>query len=76
MDIENKILTVNGQKYLVMETVEYNNKKYAYLINKNNELDAMFREVIVDNGLKLSNIDSDFFEKQIYPLFVEKFKNY
>lgn len=76
MDYNNKVFTINNKKYLVMDTVILDNKNYVFLINKENEMDNQFKEIIYDGNLILKNIDSELFQEKIYPLFLEKFKNY
>lgn len=76
MDYNNKIFTINNKKYLVMDTVILDNKNYVFLINKENEMDNQFKEIIHDGNLILKNIESKLFQEKIYPLFLEKFKNY
>ncbi len=77
MDFENKIITLdNGKSYMVIDTVVYENKTYAYLVNKFDELDSMFREIVSGDNLSLNMIEKDLFSQKIYPLFIEKFSNY
>jgi len=77
MNIEDKVLTINGNEYVVVESVELDNKKYVYLVNTNNEIDSMFREIIINNEeMNAVSINKDLFTNEIYPLFIEKFKNY
>ncbi len=74
MDFNDKVITLgNGKSYLVIDTVIYENKTYAYLVNKFDELDSMFREI---SSMGLNEIDKDLFSQKIYPLFIEKFSNY
>lgn len=73
MDLENKVIvTDEGTRYLIIETVEYENRKFAYLANDKNELETMFVE-ITDNGISIKTIVPEFFEGIIFPLFQEKF---
>lgn len=73
MDLENKVIvTDEGTRYLIIETVEYENRKFAYLVNDKNELETMFVE-IADNGNSVKTIVPEFFEGIIFPLFQEKF---
>lgn len=76
MDINNKVLTIDDKKYLVIETVEFEDKQYVYLLNKNDALDSMFREFFFEENYGLKKIDPKLFEEKIYPLFIEKFQNY
>lgn len=76
MDFNNKVFTINNQKYLVIDTVSLDNKNYVLLVNKEKDEDSQFKEVINDGNLFLQNIESNLFKEKVYPLFLEKFKNY
>ena len=77
MNIEDKVLTINNNEYIVIDTIDLDNKKYAYLVNTANELDSMFKEIIInEEEMRIESIDKDLFTNKIYPLFIEKFKNY
>jgi len=76
MDIDDKVLVVNNVEYIVVETVDAENKKYAYLVNAKDETDTIFREVILSGGLRVVPIEKEIFKQKIYPLFIEKFKKY
>jgi len=76
MSIEDKVLTVNNKDYIVIETVQFEGRIYAYLVNNANVSDSIFKEIVVDNDMKLLSIEKTLFSEKIYPLFLEKFKNY
>jgi len=76
MNIDDKVLIVDNKEYIVVETVEYEGKLYAYLVNNANVIDSIFKEVIFNDDMKLLSIDKSLFLEKIYPLFLEKFKNY
>lgn len=76
MNIDDKVLIVDNKEYIVVETVEYEGKLYAYLVNNANAIDSIFKEVILNDDMKLLSIDKSLFLEKIYPLFLEKFKNY
>ena len=63
----------NGKDYIVIEQVEYDRKKYLYLVNDADEMDSKYVEV-KDN--KITQIDPNLFMEKIFPLFAEKMKNY
>ena len=70
MDLNNKNITLSdGEKYLVIEQVDYEGKTYVYLVNYNNASDAMFVE-IKDN--KIAQIDPQLFQDKILPMFTDK----
>lgn len=71
MDYSNDKFTLeNGKTYLVIEQVDYDNKIYLYIANRDDEKDTKFVEIKDDN---LLDIDPVLFEEKIFPLFVEKF---
>ena len=70
MDYSNDKFTLdNGKTYLVIEQVNYDNKTYLYIANRDDEKDTKFVEIKDD---ELLNIDPILFEEKILPLFVEK----
>ena len=77
MNIENLLFTLeNGKKYMIIETVQLDGKQYAYLVNRDNEIDSMFREVALTEEKGLKEIDKDLFKEKIYPMFIKKFESY
>lgn len=68
---DKKITLDDGKAYLVIEEVEQDGRIYLCLVNSQNEEDMNFVE-IKDN--KAVDIESDFFNKNILPLFMDKFK--
>ena len=71
--IDTKFTLDNGKTYLVVEQVNYNGGIYLYISNADDENDTRFVEVKDD---RVTNIDPELFEKTIFPLFMEKFRNY
>lgn len=69
---DNVIITESKKRFLIIETVEYENRKFAFLVNDKNNLDTMFIEIL-DDGKSIKTIVPEFFEGIIYPLFNEKF---
>jgi len=77
MNVDDKLFTLsNGKKYIVLESLEYEGKKYAYLSNKDNELDTMFVEFNFENGMMFKEVEKKYLQEKILPLFLEKFSNY
>lgn len=77
MNIDDKLFTLgNGKQYMVLESLDYEGTKYAYLSNKDNELEALLVKVIIDNGIKFEKIEPNFLNNKILPLFLEKFQRY
>jgi len=68
----NVIITESKKRYLIIETVEYETRIFAFLVNDKNDLDTMFVEIL-DEGKLIKTIVPEFFEGIIYPLFNEKF---
>lgn len=72
MDYINKKITLeNGKSYLVIEQVNYEGGIYLYIANPEDEEDTRFIEI---KDSKILPIDSDLFNKKIFPLFLEKIK--
>lgn len=70
---DKKFIMDNGQEYLTIETLEYDGKSYAYIVNKANPIDSLYVQVIFDGQMKVQTIDPDLFKEKIYPLFLDKF---
>lgn len=73
---DKKIILDDDTEYIIIENVELESKNYAYLVNANNPIDAIYVEIVNENGFKIKNIDNNLFKEKIFPLFVQKFKNY
>lgn len=72
MDYINKKITLeNGKSYLVIEQVDYEGGIYLYIANPEDEEDTRFIEI---KDSKILPIDSDLFNKKIFPLFLERIK--
>lgn len=70
MDYSDKVITMSsGEKYIVIEQVDYEGNTYLYLVNKEDDKDAMFVEI--KDG-KILKIDPELFENKILPLFMKK----
>ena len=64
-----------GKEYLVITDVSYNSKQYVYLVNKADESDSLYREVLEDNnGFYLQEIDKTLFGEKILDLFMEELR--
>ena len=72
MNYRDKVITLNnGNKYIVVEQVDYENGIYLYLSNRDDKLDNI---VVKVNGDSILQIDPELYETKILPLFLEKFK--
>lgn len=77
-ELDNKTFIMeDGTQYEVIENVNYNGKVYLYLVNINDEMDSIFKQLkSKDNELFLEDIDSNLFKEHILELFLNKFKDY
>ncbi len=72
MDYTDKKFTMeDGKTYIVVEQVDYDNKVYLYISNNDDENDTKYVEI--KDG-HLLNIDPELFDKIIFSLFMEKFR--
>lgn len=56
----NFVTLENGNDYLVIEEKNYNNIKYLYLVNENDDKDFCIRKVVLDNGIdKIIALEND-----------------
>lgn len=77
INLENKCITIEKEVYEIIEHVTYNDRMFAYLVNRNSEIDSMFKE-LVPNGKSFDclDIEPELFKSVIINLFVQKFENY
>jgi hypothetical protein len=68
---ESKFTLEDGITYLVVEQVNYENGIYLYIANADNESDTKFVEIKDD---RLIPIDPVLFDKVLFPLFMDKFR--
>lgn len=73
--IDNSLIEIEGKKYLVVDTIIDEDKKYVYFVNEDDMSDLLVqKEVIEDDKTYLVNLDDkDEFIKSMY-LFEEKNK--
>lgn len=78
INLDNKVLTLeNDLNYEIIDYVIYENNVYVYLVNINDELDTMFKEIKnINNKFIIEDIDNKLFEEIILKLFYEKFNSY
>ena len=73
MDYTNKQYTLDdGNTYIVIEQVEFDNHTYLYIANTSDEDDTRFVEIKDKQFVK---IDPVIFENDVWPLFLEKYNN-
>ena len=74
IDLENKTFKLSDNKeYEVIEHIEYNSKTYVYLVNINDKLDSVFKEIKkIDNEYYIDDIDKELFKKEIINKFINK----
>lgn len=76
MKLDDKVLTINDKKYVVISHINYGNHDYVCLVNKDNEIDQIFREVNVNGDeLELNLIKPSLFTENVFPLFVQDLEN-
>lgn len=72
MDLSNKVVTIEDEEYLVISCIEHKGKYYVYLVNKDNQEDTKFREVVKENDdIFFDPIDAELFQTEIFDLFNE-----
>ena len=73
MDYSDKVIKMKSkEEYIVIEQINNKGNTYLYLVNRENDKDAMFVEI--KDG-KILKINPELFEKEILPLFLEKIKD-
>lgn len=77
MNLEDKLFTLaNGKQYMVITQIEEEGSIYVCLSNKDNELDVVYKELVID-GEKLSFRDPDptLFKNVLFAKFRDKLIN-
>ena len=69
---DKKITLDDNKTYLVIEEVDYNGRVFLCLADSLDEENINFVEIKDNNAVY---VDNDFFNKEILPLFKEKFEN-
>jgi len=74
--IDVNIITLeNGEEYIVIDSIEYNNSKYLVLANEENDLDMAIRKVILENGVEyLVKLDSEDEYSEVMSAFNLKYR--
>lgn len=63
----NKLIKLDdGNKYIVVKQINYENNIYLHLLNRENGLDVMFVKVDGDN---ITTIEPNLFKDKLLPLF-------
>ena len=72
MKYENKVLTIDDNNYLVVKTVELEEKIFALITNEKDETDSSFIEIYEENeNISIKAIDEDYFKEQVFLKFIE-----
>lgn len=74
MDYTDKIITLeDGKSYIVIEQLKIDDHIYLYMVDETNQDNSAFVEI--KDG-SISKIDSEIFDKKVFPMFLEKFREY
>jgi len=73
--IDNSLIEIDGNKYLVVDTIIDEGIKYVYFVNENDVSDLLIqKEIIEDDKTYLVNLDSEDEFNKVMLLFEEKNK--
>lgn len=71
----NVITLENGNDYIIIDTIEYNNSKYLFLSNKEDENDMCVRKVILKEEKEyLIKLESENELEEVLNVFATKYK--
>lgn len=74
MDYTDKIITLeDGKSYIVIDQLNIDEHIYLYMVEETNEDNSAFVEI--KDG-SISKIDSEIFDTKVFPMFLEKFREY
>lgn len=77
MNFTDKTILNEDNRYVVIEEVDFDGKKYVFISNPQDKNDSRFVEVEeVDGNVIMHPIDPSLFKENILPLFIEKFETY
>ncbi len=72
----NAVTLENGQDYLIMETIIFNNVEYLYLVNESDIKDVCIRKKINENEeTYLTGLDNEDELEKVLKEFAKCFKN-
>ena len=72
----NAVTLENGQDYLIMETIIFNNVEYLYLVNESDIKDVCIRKKInVNEETYLTGLDNEDELEKVLKEFAKCFKN-
>lgn len=73
--MEVNVITLENEKdYIIIDTIEYNNNKYLFLSNKEDENDMCVRKVILKDKEYLIKLESENELEEVLNVFTTKYK--
>jgi hypothetical protein len=74
--VKNDTITLDDNKrYIVVEIVEQDNKRYLYLVNENQKEVVIAEEIIEGNDIIIETLDDIEKIKEISKIVVERLRN-
>lgn len=75
-EVQVKVLDIDGNDYILIDTIENNGHNYCYYVRENDSSDVQILKSIVENGKEvLISLDTDKELDDAIILFSEKYNN-
>lgn len=70
----NVVTLENNKDYIIIDTIEFNDNKYLFLSNKDDENDMCVRKIITKDREYLTKLESENELEEVLNLFTTKYK--
>jgi len=70
----NVVTLENNKDYIIIDTIEFNDNKYLFLSNKDDENDMCVRKIITKDREYLTKLDNQNELEEVLNIFATKYK--
>ena len=70
----NVVTLENNKDYIIIDTIEFNDNKYLFLSNKDDENDMCVRKIITKDREYLTKLESENELEEVLNIFTTKYK--
>ncbi|MBQ7030939.1 MAG: DUF1292 domain-containing protein [Bacilli bacterium] len=70
----NVVTLENNKDYIIIDTIEFNDNKYLFLSNKDDENDMCVRKIITKDREYLTKLESENELEEVLNIFATKYK--
>lgn len=72
--VVNVVTLENNKDYIIIDTIEFNDNKYLFLSNKDDENDMCVRKIITKDREYLTKLESENELEEVLNIFATKYK--